>query len=214
MAREALNTPAEIPAELDRWNWGAFFLNWIWGIGNSTFIALLALIPGVNIIMIIVLGLRGSRWAWRNRYWRDAEHFRSTQRKWAIAGLIIWTLGILAFAAMIVTVPMTMKNSGAYHISMDAVRANPEVQNALGSNISDKFWIGGSVDIQAGGTGSAQLSIPVQGDKGTGTVTSNAIRTGGQWDVRLLVVTVEGADAPIVLINKDQLVIPNAAINM
>ncbi|BAV45927.1 hypothetical protein MesoLj113a_40100 [Mesorhizobium sp. 113-1-2] len=66
MAGQPLNQPAEIPAELDRWNWGAFFLNWIWGIGNSTFIALLALIPVVNLIMIFVLGARGSRWAWQN----------------------------------------------------------------------------------------------------------------------------------------------------
>lgn len=58
MAGQPLNQPAEIPAELDRWNWGAFFLNWIWGIGNSTFIALLALIPIVNIVMIFVLGAR------------------------------------------------------------------------------------------------------------------------------------------------------------
>lgn len=60
MAGQPLNQPAEIPAELDRWNWGAFFLNWIWGIGNSTFIALLALIPLVNIVMIIVLGARAA----------------------------------------------------------------------------------------------------------------------------------------------------------
>lgn len=32
---------ATVPAEIDRWNWGAFLLNWIWGIGNHTFIALL-----------------------------------------------------------------------------------------------------------------------------------------------------------------------------
>ena len=33
---------AALPPELTGWNWGAFFLTWIWGIGNSTFIALLA----------------------------------------------------------------------------------------------------------------------------------------------------------------------------
>jgi hypothetical protein len=32
---------AHVPAEIDRWNWGAFLLNWIWGIGNDTYIALL-----------------------------------------------------------------------------------------------------------------------------------------------------------------------------
>lgn len=68
MSSDPLNSPAAIPPELDRWNWGAFFLNWIWGIGNSTPMALLALIPGVNVIVMLVLGMRGSRWAWRNRY--------------------------------------------------------------------------------------------------------------------------------------------------
>jgi len=30
------HSPAEVPDEIDRWNWGAFLLNWIWGIGNNT----------------------------------------------------------------------------------------------------------------------------------------------------------------------------------
>jgi hypothetical protein len=42
--------PKTIPAEINRWNWGAFLLNWIWGIGNQTYIALLALIPGFGFI--------------------------------------------------------------------------------------------------------------------------------------------------------------------
>src|SRR6202040_3092399 len=42
--------PKVIPAEIKRWNWGAFLLNWIWGIGNQTYIALLALIPGFGFI--------------------------------------------------------------------------------------------------------------------------------------------------------------------
>lgn len=212
MAREAPNETAEIPAELDRWNWGAFFLNWIWGIGNSTFIALLALIPMVNIVMMIVLGFRGSRWAWRNRYWRDAEHFRRTQRRWAIAGALIWLAVIGVFAGMIAAVPLSMRNSEAYRISMEAVRANPEVREALGDNITAKFWTMGKISIEMGGIGTAELAIPVKGDKGTATVTSRAIRTDGQWDVRLLLVTPDGTAAPIVLINKDHLSIPNAAI--
>ena len=41
----------ELPDELNGLNWGAFFLNGIWGIGNKTTIALLALIPFVNLVM-------------------------------------------------------------------------------------------------------------------------------------------------------------------
>ena len=45
----ALDSKA-IPAEIRRWNWGAFLFNWIWGIGDQTYIALLALIPGFGFI--------------------------------------------------------------------------------------------------------------------------------------------------------------------
>jgi hypothetical protein len=90
--RVPINT-AEIPPELDRWNWGAFLLNWIWGIGNNTFIALLTLVPGAGLVMMIVLGAMGSGWAWRNGRWDSVEHFKRVQRRWAIWGAIIW-LGV------------------------------------------------------------------------------------------------------------------------
>jgi hypothetical protein len=32
---------AIVPPEIRGWNWGAFFLNWIWGVVNETYIALL-----------------------------------------------------------------------------------------------------------------------------------------------------------------------------
>ncbi|MEI9415188.1 cytochrome c oxidase assembly factor Coa1 family protein [Mesorhizobium sp. Cs1321R2N1] len=214
MAGQPLNQPAEIPAELDRWNWGAFFLNWIWGIGNSTFIALLALIPVVNLIMIFVLGARGSRWAWRNRAWRDAEQFRKTQRNWAIAGLAVWVVGMGGVAAMFVTIPYLLKGGDAYHMTMDAIRADDRVKTAIGEDLADNFWIGGNVFINANGSGDAQFSIPVHGTKGRGTAYSHAVRTAGKWSMRLLVVRVEGVDAPIVLTNEDHVPIPGAAIGI
>src|ERR1700729_2742399 len=79
-----------VPAELDYWNWGAFLLNWIWGIGNNTFIALLVFVPVIGLVMPFVLGAKGSRWAWRNGQWDSVEHFKHVQRLWAIWGVIIW----------------------------------------------------------------------------------------------------------------------------
>ena len=76
-------------------NWGAFLLSWIWGIGNSTWISLLALIPYVNIVMMFVLLFKGNEWAWQNKEWKSIEHFHAVQRKWAIAGLIVCVLGLL-----------------------------------------------------------------------------------------------------------------------
>ena len=69
--------PKVIPAEIKRWNWGAFLLNWIWGIGNQTYIALLALVPGFGFIWMLVLGAKGSAWAWRNGRWGQRRAFQA-----------------------------------------------------------------------------------------------------------------------------------------
>jgi hypothetical protein len=214
MADQPLNQPAEIPAELDRWNWGAFLLHWIWGIGNSVFIALLMFVPLVNIVMMFVLGARGSRWAWRNRAWRDAEHFRSVQRKWAIAGVIVWVASIGLAAAGFSSIPIAMKSSDAYKMTMDAVRADAGVKAALGDDVDAGFWVNGGINVEAGGTGEAKLSIPIKGSKGSGTAVSNAVRSNGVWNLRLVVVNVDGFDAPLVLKNEDKVTIPRGPLSI
>ena len=85
----------DVQEELRKWNWGAFLLTWIWGIGNRVWIGLLALIPIVGLVMMFVLAIKGNQWAWEKKDWRDIEHFHKTQRKWAIAGLVVLALGIL-----------------------------------------------------------------------------------------------------------------------
>ena len=95
MATAVGSAQAEAPAEVRGWNWGAFLLSWVWGIGNGVWIALLALIPGVGGIMMFVLGAKGNEWAWKAKRWSSVEEFRRTQRKWAIAGLIFYGVVIL-----------------------------------------------------------------------------------------------------------------------
>ncbi|MEJ2504831.1 MAG: hypothetical protein P8Y81_01015 [Ignavibacteriaceae bacterium] len=103
---------AGLPPQLYGWNWGAFFLNWIWGIGNNTFIALLCLLPLINIVMIFVLGAKGNEWAWQNKRWQSIEHFKRVQRLWAIWGFILFALGII-FSILIVLVAIAA--SGSYN---------------------------------------------------------------------------------------------------
>lgn len=88
-----------LPAELKKWNWGAFFLSVIWGIGNKTWIALLALIPYLGFIMMIVLGFKGSEWAWKNKRWDSVEHFQRVQKRWAIWGGILFAIAIIGHLA-------------------------------------------------------------------------------------------------------------------
>lgn len=85
---------AVVPEEIQKWNWGAFFLHWIWGIGNKVWIALLTFVPFVGIVMPFVLGAKGSEWAWRNKEWESVEHFQEVQRKWAKWGIILFCIGM------------------------------------------------------------------------------------------------------------------------
>ncbi len=88
-----------LPAELRRWNWGAFLLTWIWAISNRVWIGLIAFIPYVSIVIAFVLGAKGNQWAWQSRKWESVEHFRRVQRKWAF-----WGLGIFIAALIILLV--------------------------------------------------------------------------------------------------------------
>ena len=81
---------AVIPDEIRKWNWGALFLNLIWGLGNRTYIALLCLIPIVGVVMAFVLGAKGNKWAWQNKRWKSIEHFKRVQKIWSWVGLAVF----------------------------------------------------------------------------------------------------------------------------
>jgi hypothetical protein len=108
----ALNTSgqglaATVPPEIKEWNWGAFFLTWIWGIGNRVWLALLALIPlpFVGLAMGILLGIKGNEWAWQCKKWDSVEQFRHRQRiwmYWGIAGALAPFVFILGWVLIIV----------------------------------------------------------------------------------------------------------------
>jgi hypothetical protein len=92
-----------LPEGVKGWSWGAFLLNWIWSIGNKTWIGLIALIPYVGIVMAIVLGINGREWAWQNKRWDDLDHFNRVQRRWSIwAACLVFipTIGIVAAVAL------------------------------------------------------------------------------------------------------------------
>jgi hypothetical protein len=95
---------AAIPDGVKGWSWGAFLWNWIWAVGNKTWIGLLALVPYVGFVMSIMLGVKGREWAWQNKRWESVEHFNRVQRLWTIWGVVIIVgmmgLGIIAAIAI------------------------------------------------------------------------------------------------------------------
>jgi Cytochrome oxidase complex assembly protein 1/Protein of unknown function (DUF3176) len=189
-----------IPPELDRWNWGAFLLNWIWGIGNNTYIALLTLIPLVGFVMPFVLGAKGSKWAWQNGRWDNVEHFKRVQRGWAKWGAIIWLGAVVLFASIFFGVFALLKHSEAYQLGVAKLQASPVAVAVLGTPIT-AGTPNGKVSVQAGGTGEAILNFPASGPKAAGTVVVEAVRKDGVWTITRLTLKPAGSDRAINLIN-------------
>lgn len=106
-------TNSTLPPDLNKFNWGAGLLTWIWGIGNKSYIALWGLVPDIlsfcmpdnedtliltglmNIGLLIWFGKKGNEWAWQNKTWKSVEHFKEVQNKWLIAGIIFTILVII-----------------------------------------------------------------------------------------------------------------------
>jgi len=147
-----------VPADITRWNWGAVLLGGVWGVGNNTYVSLLAYVPlpleilqllGYNvpsallgflliaqIVMLILLGLRGSRWAWRNREWASVEQFKRIQRYWAIGGVFVLCLGVAVIAL-------------AVHLNLYTVQSQPTImedppdealREVIEQRINQAFW--------------------------------------------------------------------------
>jgi hypothetical protein len=192
----ARREPPPLPPEIDRWNWGAFLLNWIWGIGNNTYVALLTLVPIVGFVTIFVLGAKGSKWAWQNGRWDSVEHFKRVQRRWAMWGVIIWLAMLLPFAGVITGVFHSLKHSEAYTLAVSRLQVSPAATAVLGTPITAGFPFG-SISVEAGGTGKAELSFSATGPKAAGKVFVDAVRKDGVWSIKTMTLKVDGSDQAI-----------------
>lgn len=178
-----------VSAELERWNWGAFGLSWIWGIANRTPAAWFALVPFAGWIgMPFLLGLKGNEWAWRNGNWPDIETFRRAQRLWARRAMFAWT-GIAVAAVLIATSATSiLARSEPFRLAQTELAADPKLIEQLGHPVE----LGaptGSLIAKLRGKGDAQLKFSVSGPNGQGKAYVNAQRQNGTW--RLQRATVE-----------------------
>jgi hypothetical protein len=181
---------AIVPPEIRRWNWGAFLLNWIWGVVNETYISLLMFVPLVNVVMIFVLGAKGSEWAWRNTRWRDVAHFKRVQRLWAIWGFVAWGVVIAFYGGFTLLFILMFPKFEPYIMAVGQLIESPAAISELGQPIQPGFpW--GSFST-SGDNGQAELSFSAKGPKGHGTVYADATKSGGTWRLTRLDLVVDG----------------------
>lgn len=94
--RSGKGAQSEIPDEIRGWHWGAAGLSTIWGSYHGVWMFLIGLIPFVSLVWWIVMGLKGSEWAWRKRRWISVEQFQDSKRRWMPWGLAFMALTVLS----------------------------------------------------------------------------------------------------------------------
>jgi hypothetical protein len=104
-------------------------------------------------------------------------------------GLIVVCAGLVAATYGIVRT--SFRSSEPYQVGVSRAKANDEVVAALGTPIEEGAFPMGSIEVN-GGSGTADLTIPIHGPDGEGTVYVQAEKFGGSWEYRRIVVEVEG----------------------
>ena len=109
-----------------RYNWGAFFFNWIWAIVYKKYVLALIIfigyaIPLVNLAILIVniwMGTQGNKWAWQAKRYQSVEDFHKVHRMWATVGtcLLLVPFFIGVFAALTIPSLMNSTNTQQYKI--------------------------------------------------------------------------------------------------
>lgn len=172
------------------WNWGAFFLTWIWGLGNRTWIALLALIPFVNFIMMVVLGLKGNQWAWEKGQWRDETHFRKVQRNWAIAGTLLFAVGFAGAGYAF----YELRTSPVTRLSYERLINHPEGVLRLGAPVQMGLVVWGEINVHGDGSANANITYSVSGQANEGRLFAQANRVDNQWRFNQMELVIDGMD--------------------
>lgn len=189
-----------IPKDVLKWNWGAFLLTWIWGIGNGVWKSLLVFIPLFGFIWMFVLGAKGSQWAWQTGRWQTVDEFKQSQRKWAIGALCVWAAFALMFLLIFAGVFSGLKNSVVSTTSFAIVSNSSEIQDELGTPITRDSLTTGSITKKMG-SGYGNIQYSVKGPKGEAKVYAEGVIVDDQWDIiHLNVVT---PTKEVLLINKE-----------
>jgi cytochrome oxidase complex assembly protein 1 len=123
--------------------------------------------------------------------------------KWFVPlGCFTMVLLFVAFVGSIVLIVFSaMKSTDVYREALARAKADPAVIEALGSPIKEGFLVSGNTNVN-GASGESNLSIPISGPKGKGTIYVSASKALGQWNYSGLVVEVGETHQRIDLLHK------------
>lgn len=96
---------------------------------------------------------------------------------------------VLFIGGIVALVFGAMKSSDVYKSAVTQAKNHPAVIEALGEPVREGLFVSGTTDIKAQ-SGEAELSIPLVGSKGKGTLFVVATKSRGEWSYSKLVVEI------------------------
>ncbi|HZR06846.1 MAG TPA: cytochrome c oxidase assembly factor Coa1 family protein [Candidatus Udaeobacter sp.] len=111
--------------------------------------------------------------------------------KWFVPVGCLGTLTLLvAFVVSVVLIVFSaVKSTDVYKEALARAQAHPSVIEALGTPIREGFLVSGNTNVN-GASGEANLSIPISGPNGKGTIYVAANKSLGRWNYSGLVVEI------------------------
>jgi hypothetical protein len=98
-------------------------------------------------------------------------------------------LFVVFVGSVVLIVFSAVKSTDVYKDAFARTKAHPAVIEALGSPITEGFLVSGNTNVN-GASGEANLSIPITGPKGKGTIYVAAKKSLGQWNYSGLVLEI------------------------
>ena len=95
--------------------------------------------------------------------------------------VFVGSIALIVFSAM--------KSTDVYKDALARAQVHPSVIEALGAPIEEGFLVSGNTNVN-GASGEANLSIPISGPKGKGTIYVAANKSLGRWNYSGLIVEI------------------------
>lgn len=119
------------------------------------------------------------------------------QRNWKWLVPVLAALLLALFAAFVFGIVAlifgALTSSDPYRQAVARAKADPAVIAALGEPIATGWFVQGNISVN-GGSGDADLSIPLDGKRADGTLYVVAEKRAGEWRYETLAVNVDGGE--------------------
>ena len=121
--------------------------------------------------------------------------------KWILAvlggGCLCLSVLAVTFAGFVILVVFgALKQSDVYQTAVARAKTDARVLTALGPPVKEGWYLSGSTKVN-GGSGGADLTIPISGSKGKGTIYAVATKSAGEWTFSKLSVKINSSGETI-----------------